>query len=341
MRILFISNLLPDRDEPWRGLDNATLLHSLREKRADLTAKVIALRPSLSFKTQTWKPRETEEWMQPVFVPMPYVPKLGGLNHQLAASTVSRAIKRQHIDPAAYDLILSPWLFPDACGVRLTKALKALPQLAIAQGSDVHRYLGMRMRKRAILTMARSTQAIVTRSADLAKRLQRMGAPADRLHPIYNGVNTQCFAPGSKAEARAALQLPEKEPIALFVGNFLPVKGLDLLFHAIASLKNRGQKLHLALIGSGPLQNELEQLAKSLGISERIHWRGRHASESVAAHMQASDMVCLSSHNEGVPNVVLEAMASGRPVISTDVGGIHEVLGPDPKMHALISSRDP
>lgn len=341
MRVLFISNLFPDTSEPWRGLDNAALLHALKSQDPGLSVQTMALRPTLFGQSTKASARPQDEWTHPRFVPVPYIPKFGGANDRLAARAISKALRDHRIDPREFDILLTPWLFPDACAVHQVTALSRLPQLAIAQGSDVHRYLEMPVRRKAILRLAANVGGIVTRSRDLGTRLLNAGAPSDRVHPVYNGVDTGCFHGGSKPEARVALGLPADVPMVLFVGNFLPVKGIDLLLRAMARVCSRGIELHLAMIGSGPLHDELRSLTHELGVSDRVHWQGRRDPSSVAMHMRASDVVCLSSHNEGVPNVVLEAMASGRPIVSTHVGGIHEVLGPRPGMHGLVRSRSP
>lgn len=340
MRVLFISNLFPDKTEPWRGLDNATLLQALKREAPDLTVQALALRPTLLRRSQARHARQQDEWTSPIFIPVPYVPKFGGINDRLASRALSKGLVRHGIDPGTFDVLLTPWLFPDACAVHRIAMPRRLPQVAIAQGSDVHRYLEMPMRRRAILRFASETGGIVTRSRDLATRLTNAGAPKTKVHPIYNGVDTHCFSGGAKREAREMLALPADGQIGLFVGNFLPVKGIELLLEAVAQVCAEGANFHLALIGSGPLQQELQSLVVELGIKDRIHWRGRLDPVGVASHMRAADAVCLSSHNEGVPNVVLEAMASGRPVITTDVGGIHEVLGPKSELHGLVKTRD-
>jgi glycosyltransferase involved in cell wall biosynthesis len=99
--------------------------------------------------------------------------------------------------------------------------------------------------------------------------------------------------------------------------------------------------LTLALIGSGPLEQSLKQRAAELGILDRLLFVGRQPPQVVARWMQAANTVCLSSHNEGVPNVVLEAVSSGRPMVSTDVGGIAEIIQPLMSRRYLVPSRDP
>lgn len=84
--------------------------------------------------------------------------------------------------------------------------------------------------------------------------------------------------------------------------------------------------MQLNLAGRGPMREELESLARELGVQEDVHFLGPRDAAQISSWMRASDVLCMSSHNEGLPNVVLEAMASGLPVVATDVGGIHEIV---------------
>lgn len=345
MRLLFVSNLFPDTAQPWRGLDNVTLLHALRAQRPEADIRVLCLRPGHPF----WaggacplKPRPEDQGFSPTYHWAPYVPRLGGLNDVLFKLAVRRGLKSL---PAGWkpDALLVPWLFPDASGVHRCQELDGIPMVAVAQGSDVHRYLDMPLRRRAILNLAARAR-IVTRSEDLRQRLIKAGARAEEVHTVYNGVHTDIFRPGDKETARRELNLPVAGKIALFVGNFLPVKGLDLLIQAGALAKARllPEPFHLVLIGSGPLQAELVTLAQSSGLgADQLLLAGRRSPGEVAQFMRAADAVCLSSHNEGVPNVLLEALASGRPLVSTDVGGIGEILRPTPGGGVLVGDRSP
>ena len=80
------------------------------------------------------------------------------------------------------------------------------------------------------------------------------------------------------------------------------------------------------IAGKGPLRPKLEELAASLGIADRVQFLGPQLAPQIAEQMRQADVLCMSSLNEGLPNVVIEAMASGLPVVATDVGGIHEVI---------------
>jgi glycosyltransferase involved in cell wall biosynthesis len=345
MRLLFLSNLFPDTTQPWRGLDNVTLLHAMRAQRPDADIRVICLRPGHG----GWmnrpcglKPRPGDEVFSPLYGWAPYLPKFGGMNDRLFALAVGRMLKAL---PKGWkpDRLLVPWLFPDASGVARVGALDGIPMVCVAQGSDVHRYLDMPMRRQAILRLAARAN-IITRSEDLRRRLMRAGADGGFVHTVYNGVDTQVFKPGDKQAARRSLGLPTDGRLLLFVGNFLPVKGLDLLVKATALASEKLQEpLRLVMIGSGPLQQELCDLARQSGLKEDgLIWAGRRNPQEVSDYMRACDAVCLSSHNEGVPNVLLEALASGRPLVTTDVGGIGEILRPSPLGETtLVTGREP
>lgn len=343
MNLLVATNLFPDLNEPWRGLDNATLVHALQQLDPGLNIRVLAFRPSLRYfggASSRLQARAEDAGLPVDYFWTPYVPRLGGMNHRLFAHAFARARKMlpREFSPQA---VLVPWLFPDACGVSLEAAAWGVPVVAVAQGSDVHQYLDMPARRRAILAMTRRVKAVVTRSQDLAHRLIAHGADAGKVHAIYNGVDVHTFKPASRSAARIAFNLSPNERVLLFVGNFLPVKGLDLLLAAFARVVSASpQPVRLALIGGGPLEGALRAQAAELAITEQVSFLGRQGVPQVALWMQAADAVCLTSYNEGVPNVVLESMASGRAPVCMDVGGIAEVVEPLLGRRFLVQQRD-
>lgn len=341
MNLLVATNLFPDKNEPWRGLDNATLVHALQKQEPGLNIRVLAFRPSFRHfgaASNQLKPRPEDVGLKVDYFWTPYMPRLGGINHQLFSLAFARALKAIPGDfsPQA---VLVPWLFPDACGVALQAAAWHVPVVAVAQGSDVHQYLDMPFRRHAILAMSRRVKAIVTRSKDLENRLIRRGVSGGKVCTIYNGVDIHTFKPESRAAARDVLHQPQDEQMLLFVGNFLPVKGLDLLLAACAQVMAL-RPVRLALIGGGPMEGALRAQAAELGISDKVHFLGRHPASQVANWMQAADAICLTSLNEGVPNVVLESLSSGRVPVCMDVGGIAEVVVPVLGKRFLVERRD-
>jgi glycosyltransferase involved in cell wall biosynthesis len=317
-RLLFFSNLFPTAAEPYRGLDNATLLHELS---ADFEIRVISPRPSLPWSRTQFAARAEDETLKPRWIEAAYLPKIGGpVNHLLMAGSARDAFEEamREFRPA---VVLSSWIFPDSCAaIRL--AAGRVPVVAIAQGSDIHQYLGMRARRGIILETLPKAAAVITRSRELSRILEATGFPAAKLHTVYNGVNLETFQPRDQAAARRESGLPADGKIILFVGNFYAVKNPQLLIQSVASL----QDARLVMAGGGPLEGECRALTERHSIGARVIFAGRKTPQEIARLMNAADVLALPSRNEGVPNVILEAFASGLPVVASRVGGIPEVL---------------
>ena len=330
MRLLFISNLFPDTAEPYRGLDNVTVLHALREHHG-WNIRVIAPRPWLPGiqRRPACQPRPQDTLFEPLYLPVPYLPKIGGVaNHRLMAAALRCPL---HALRSAFpwDSLLTSWLFPDACAA--SQAIAPWPfthRVLLAQGSDVHAYLRSPLRRRAILRALAEAPACITRSRSLATQLAAAGADPTRLHPIVNGIDTSIFnAHGPLPEAPPP-SLPAQAPVLLFVGNLLPVKDPSFLLNAFAQLPAcpSHEPPHLVLAGKGPLRQELDAQAARLGIAHRVHFLGPQTAPQVASWMRRASLLAMTSRNEGLPNVILEAQACGLPVVATSVGGIAEVI---------------
>ncbi|MBA4148698.1 MAG: glycosyltransferase [Verrucomicrobia bacterium] len=336
MKLVFVSNLFPDSRENYRGLDNATVLHQLS---SECEIRVIAPRPRLPWKVPVVRTcRAMDAKFRPVYPEYFYVPKFGSsFNDHLFARTIRKPLfdlKRQF----DFDVILVAWTFPDACAIARLAPELDVPFVAIVQGSDAHMYLEMPLRRKKIVGALSKASSVITRSAKLSHLLSDAGVPKKKLFPVYNGVDLRTFRPGNKQVTRRELGLADL-PTILFVGNFLPVKNPFLLVKAHAQVCKEFRPCQLVMIGGGPLESEARELAIASSFGEHVVFTGRKEAAQVADYMQAADLLCLSSENEGVPNVILEAFAAGLPVISTDVGGISEVLN-QPFLGKLVPRGD-
>jgi sugar transferase (PEP-CTERM/EpsH1 system associated) len=176
-------------------------------------------------------------------------------------------------------------------------------------------------------------------SSRLAERIARETAfPLDRIHVIRNGVDINRFKRVDRAEARAALGLTAEEPTLVTVGRLVPVKDHATLFEAMALLKREGVSPTLAIAGDGPLLEALQARAASLGLAERVRFLGHRPDVEVV--LGAGDVFVLSSESEGLSNTILEAMASGLPVVATRVGGADEMVRQGQTGY-LVPSRSP
>ena len=162
-------------------------------------------------------------------------------------------------------------------------------------------------------------------SSRLAERMAREARfPLTRIHTIRNGVDLSRFGAVSRAAAREALRLPSDVRLALTVGRLVPVKDHLTLLAAIALLRGQGMDVTVAIAGDGPLKELLVERASALGIADATHFLGHRSDVEVV--LAAADVFTLTSSSEGLSNTILEAMASGLPVVATRVGGADELV---------------
>jgi glycosyltransferase involved in cell wall biosynthesis len=235
------------------------------------------------------------------------------------------------------NVILNYWLYPEGMGaVRVAHKLK-VPVIVGCIGSDICR-ISDSITFRLTLKTLREASHIITVSEDLRRRVIEMGLAGDKVTTILNGCDSTTFHPRDRAEARQRAGLEADAEIVLFVGWLSPTKGLAELMDAFIGLRDSRPKLRLALIGEGSYEEDIQQKAQAAGIMDRLLLPGRMSSEEVARWMAACDVFCLPSYSEGCPNVVVEALASGRPVVATDVGGIPELV--DERCGLLVPAKD-
>jgi teichuronic acid biosynthesis glycosyltransferase TuaC len=221
-------------------------------------------------------------------------------------------------------VLLASFVYPDGYAGMLAAQRLGLPLVLQARGSDLM-LLGDNPQRRPLIQRALKAAAqIITVSQALAHKAVELGANPDRVHHVPNGVDQDRFQPRDRTQARQELELDEPGPYLLFVGNMVPVKGLKHLFSALSQIP----RAKLIMVGSGPLRPALEVQARELGIDERIIWAGNQGHERIPLYMAACDCLVLPSLSEGEPNVVLEALSCGRPVVASRVGGVPQMIQP-------------
>jgi len=184
-------------------------------------------------------------------------------------------------------------------------------------------------RSRMRLWIDRVTDRLVTAhvcvSRDVAEfSTNQGGLPSEKIRVIPNGVDFERFANAAPTDL-TQFGAPRGSRVLLFVGRLDPQKGPLQLLEAAAELFADHADLHLVMVGDGPLASELREWTRARSFESRIHFVGRQ--ENIAALMRAADLFVLPSRWEGLPNVVLEAMAAGTPVVATAVEGVRDLLG--------------
>ena len=182
------------------------------------------------------------------------------------------------------------------------------------------------LREKLIGLTDRMTDAVTVQSRVVAEALCCRGVTtASRVRVIPNSVNPEIFAPdGSRQNARNELGIAENQFLWLAAGRLAAAKDYPTMLGAFAALTDRCPQAMLAIAGDGPLRGEIKSLVQQMGLAERVRLLGLRS--DVPRLLQASDALVLSSAWEGMPVVVLEAMASRRPVVATSVASIPEML---------------
>jgi glycosyltransferase involved in cell wall biosynthesis len=169
-------------------------------------------------------------------------------------------------------------------------------------------------------------ESVICVSQDLHDRCRACGVADDRCLVIENGIDTEQFRRGEPAAAaKAKLGLPAGRFVLGGVGRLSPEKGFDVLLHAARLLIADGLDVGVVIAGEGEEQANLGALAAKLGIAEHVRLLGYCG--DVRPVFEAMDVFVLSSHREGLPNVVLEAMALETPVVATRIAGVPRLLG--------------
>jgi len=181
-----------------------------------------------------------------------------------------------------------------------------------------------RLRRRVRRALAPLVSQFVTVSRDLNRWLvEDVRVPARKVRTIYNGVDTDRFAPGDREAARRALDIPAGWGVVGTVGRLDPVKDQAGLLRAFAVASAQRPSV-LLIVGDGPLRAELDALGRGLGLDDRLRLLGDR--QDVAQILRALDCFVLPSVGEGISNAILEAMATALPVVATRVGGNVELV---------------
>jgi teichuronic acid biosynthesis glycosyltransferase TuaC len=179
---------------------------------------------------------------------------------------------------------------------------------------------------------------VVTKGEHLRQQAIRMGINARKVRTVLNGCDTSVFHLADRSAARAQLAVDDSAELVLFVGRLDTTKGIVELLEAFASLAYRRPNLRLVYVGDGPGGEQLRCKTRDLALEDRVFLADACSSQKVAQWLAAANVLALPSYAEGCPNVVLEALSCGRPVIATNVDGISELV--NEKSGILVVPRD-
>jgi glycosyltransferase involved in cell wall biosynthesis len=328
-RILLFSTLYPNSVRPGHGIFVETRLRHLLMCE-QIEARVVAPVPWFPFRHRVFGdygefaavPSREERNGTPVEHPR-YVllPKIGMNWAPVSLAKAGLAVARGLIASGYdFDLIDAHYFYPDGVAATIIGRVLGKPVVITARGSDINLIARCGGPRRQILEASRYASAIIAVSAALRDSMIAIGVDREKISVLGNGVDAALFYPEDGAAARSRWGVGGL--VLVSVGNLIPLKGHDIVIRAIARLPDA----QLLIAGQGPERQRLELLATSIGIGDRIRFVGHLAQPDLRSLYSAADCLVLASEREGCPNVLLEAMACGTPVVATRVGGIPDII---------------
>ena len=332
MRVLVVASTFPNPLQPVRGV---FVWERVRRMAARCELEVVA--PIPWFPLNRWvrrdrdgvPAREVRDGVtvhHPRFLSPPVVGKfLDGALYGLSLLPFLARLRRRF----PFDVIDAHFAYPDGLGACIAGAAFRRPVVVTLRGSIVRlsTYRAHRPQLRWVLRRATRVAAVSDSLRQVAIGLGRRG---DEVTVIPNGVDTACFRPLDRVQARAACGLPADGPVLLTVGGVYAGKGQHQVVAALPALAARFPGVTYAIVGT-PRPGEgyvrqLEETARRLGVAERVRLVGSRPHDALAAWFSAADCFALATRSEGWPNVLLESLACGTPVVATRVGGTAEIV---------------
>jgi teichuronic acid biosynthesis glycosyltransferase TuaC len=345
IRLLTFSTLYPNSVTPAHGIFVETRLRQLLRS-GHVEARVVAPVPWFPVKHRIFKryagkarvPRR--EILHGIEVRHPryvVVPKIGmnASPFTLALAAIPE-IARLRRGGYEFDAIDAHYYYPDGVAAAIVARHFRKPLVITARGSDLNLISNYGIPRRLMQWAGRQASYSVCVSRALQDTLIRLGFERERVVVLRNGVDLELFTPIDRTAARRSLGLHDVRTF-VSVGHLLELKGHDLAIRAIANAFPAAQ---LVIVGDGERRQALQELAADLGVAERVSFTGAVPQDRLKEYFSAADALILASSREGWPNVLLESMACGTPVVATSVGGIPEIVAV-PEAGIVVPDRTP
>lgn len=339
LSLLTFSTLYPNAEQPNHGVFVENRLRHLVAS-GEACSEVVApvpFFPSTSERFGEWarfarvKPQEQRNGLTVHHPRFPVIPRVG---MSLAPLLLYRAtlpfIRSFLAGGRRIDAVDAHYMYPDGVAAVWLGRRFGIPVVVTARGTDVNLIPRYRLPRRLIQDAIAGAAALITVSAALRDAVLELGAPAEKVTVLRNGVDIRLFTPPSdRAAIRAAIGLTR--PTLISVGHLIERKGHHLVIEALRELPD----WDAIIVGDGPERPRLAALIESLGLSARARLLGVRPHAELPALYGAADALVLASSREGWANVLLEAMACGTPVVATNIWGNPEVVR-DPAAGVIV-----
>lgn len=341
MNVLTFTTLWPNAEQPNFGVFVKHRVAALA-KLDGVNVRVVAPVPYFP-KTSRWLPRTVlARWQQMARVPRSEMtgglqtfhprylvtPKIGmSFYGGWMASGAWETVQRLHAEKP-FDLIDAHYVYPDGYAATLIGQRLNIPVFVTARGTDINLFSKMPLIRPKIVRALNRAAGIIAVSEALKRRIVELGIAAEKITVIRNGIDRDIFHFRDRNEARRQLNLNAEDCVLLTVASLVPVKGIDRLIEAVALLKRAepNRRWKLLVIGEGPERRALESQISNLKLQDQVQLVGAKSQDELADWYSAANLFCLASDREGCPNVIVEALACGIPVVASNVGGVAELV---------------
>ncbi len=228
-----------------------------------------------------------------------------------------------------FDIIDAHFAYPDGLGAVLLGRFFNKPVTITLRGTinPLSRY---KLRRFQISYALNRADIVFSVCQALKDKAISLGAQEKKIVVVSNGVDTNKFKPLNKIETRKELNLPLDKKIIISIGGLVKRKGFHKIIQALPFIVRKKPDILLVIVGGdsveGNFKPELETLVEKLSLNEYVLFAGNVPHHDICKWINTSDFFCLATSNEGWANVLLEALACGKPVVTTDVGGNAEVI---------------
>jgi glycosyltransferase involved in cell wall biosynthesis len=265
----------------------------------------------------------------------PVIPKIGMTVAPFMLARAMRPVLRRLLQTGHdFDAIDAHYFYPDGVAAVLLGRYFGKPVVVTARGTDINLITRHPLARQMITWTAKRAAANVAVSHALKNELIGLGISDSHVTVLRNGVDLELFYPSDRYVWRNRLGI--KGVTLLCVGHLTKLKGHDIVLTALTQLP----EIFLLIVGGGEEKARLQTLARSLKLSDRVRFIDEMSQEGLRNYYSASDVLVLASSREGWPNVLLEAMACGTPVIATNVGGVPEIVSA-PEAGLIMQDRTP
>lgn len=327
LRVLTLSTLFPDASRPTFGpfVERQTLglaTHPAVELRVVAPVGIPPLGRFHPRYRDLARLAGVERWkgLTVYRTPFNHIPGVSGKGDVRALARALRPLVQSIRAQFAFDVIDAQFFWPDGpAAVALGQEL-GVPVSIKARGADIHHWGANPATAARVIAAGKAADGMLAVSAAMKADMVSLGMPGERITVHYTGIDKTVFAVCDRAEAKAALDVTG--PLIVSVGALIARKGQALVIAALPALPG----VELVLIGKGEDESALKEQARALGVADRVRFMGALPQSDIAGWLAAADVMALPSASEGLANAWVEALASGTPVVTCDVGGARELI---------------